>query len=259
MPEMATWWRSVVCLAPFIYPTSAGHCSRAAPIPKALAGPHFCLSSEAAVKPGRHPHQAEKSLSRLKLRRLTGAFSNSRFLTDCYSFLPQFQVGRAVAYAECSAPIESAKAEVIVFLTLRASKTFVVNLFKLTFLKSQRPRPGSQSGAAGLDLAVSWPGGEGKPGYRAGRPPPELCTGACGHGGRGHAARLRRAYSEIGSGGPAFGIAERWGAAADAHIAGWPRRPRYRRRRRCRRSVRHGGRDRPRQVAASATCGVSPG
>src|SRR5437879_5449224 len=72
MPETATWWRSVVCLAPFIYPTSAGpfEC-RAAPSPGPTWGHISAFSPVRPCSSGGDPLGLEKSLSLLKLRLLT--------------------------------------------------------------------------------------------------------------------------------------------------------------------------------------------
>ena len=71
MPETATGWRSVVCLAPFIYPTSAGLCSLR-PHPQSPLGAIFLPSSQSPLILGGIPQRLEKSLSPLKLRLSVG-------------------------------------------------------------------------------------------------------------------------------------------------------------------------------------------
>ena len=71
MPETATGWRSVVCLAPFIYPTSAGLRSLR-PHPQGPRGAIFLPSSQPPLSLGGIPQRLEKSLSPLKLRLSVG-------------------------------------------------------------------------------------------------------------------------------------------------------------------------------------------
>ena len=59
MPETATGWRSVVCLAPFIYPTSAGSLQPAAPSPRPPRG-HIPAFVAAAPNAGRYPPETQK-------------------------------------------------------------------------------------------------------------------------------------------------------------------------------------------------------
>ena len=187
MPETATWWRSVVCLAPFIDQLPPAHRSAARPHPQAPRGHIFAFSRSRPLSRGGHPQGTEKSLSLLKLRLKRQAFSNSRFLTDCYSFLPQLPTSprpcqildrlRRTALDDAGrprtiAPISSRKFSCL-FKPLSDHRT------------SKRPRSGAGSGAVSFDRSVSWPGGGGRPGYRADRPPPNYAQARTGHGDRG--------------------------------------------------------------------------
>src|SRR5512146_751679 len=93
MPEMATCPRNVVCLAPFINPQSAGPiANRAVPI-RAPCGVIFQPQRRPRNdRPTKSP-QHRKSPFRCCNLGSALCFSNSRFLTDCYSFLPQFSDG----------------------------------------------------------------------------------------------------------------------------------------------------------------------
>src|SRR6476660_876212 len=71
MPETATGWRSVVCLAPFIYPTSAGSRSLR-PHPQGPCRAIFLPSSQPPLSLGGIPQRLEMSLSPLKLRLSVG-------------------------------------------------------------------------------------------------------------------------------------------------------------------------------------------
>src|SRR5262245_39038333 len=70
MPETATGWRSVVCLAPFIYPTSAGSLPSLRPHPRGPQGAIFLPSSQPSLNFAGIPQRLKKSLSPLKLRLL---------------------------------------------------------------------------------------------------------------------------------------------------------------------------------------------
>src|SRR6187397_2035864 len=105
MPETATGWRSVVCLAPFIYPTSADLRSLR-PHPQGPRGVIFLPSSQPPLNLGGIPQRLEKSLSPLKLRLLAKGLQ----LTLSYRLLLFFAAisgPRATADTEIACPYDA--------------------------------------------------------------------------------------------------------------------------------------------------------
>src|SRR5262245_59829008 len=97
MPETATGWRSVVCLAPFIYPTSAGSLPSLRPRPQGPQGAIFLPSSQPSLDFAGIPQRLETSRSPLKLRLLVQGLQ----LTLSYRLLPFFA---AIADRVAAAP-----------------------------------------------------------------------------------------------------------------------------------------------------------
>ena len=117
-----------------------------------------------------------------------------------------------------------------------------------------------ERGRARAVRPVSWPGGAGRPGYRAGPPRPNYAQAPAGRAGRDPAERRgghiptpgRRSAFRM----PAFRMA---GGRPLRRTLELRHRPRRARRRRRFGLLRRAGRGRPRPAAASATCGASRG